>query len=440
MAKLKILYILTEYLPDAGGGIITHYARILPNLVKHGHDVTVLLASRGKVGESDYQIDGVRVQPIQNKFLERFENRFRRWVGLDIFYYWLPVVWAAWAQAQEKFDYDLVETTDFGLLYVPWIVSEKKSPLVISMHGSFGQVDWFSHSAPRSLYGDLIRALEVYSVGKADVVHANSRSNAEFWRIQLDREIHMIPPVCGKYASNLRKSSPSHKNRAKGLIVGRLENWKGAEVLCQALRMVSASEIEWVGGDTDWGSSGLKASEYLVRNYADVFGKRLYWIGRLDREQVAKKMRAAAYLIVPSLWDVFNLTVVEGMEAGMPVICSQEAGAEILIEHEKSGLLFDPAKPEELAACINHVHEMGAEERLQMGVQAQAAVQTLLNEDRILNLLEDSYHNAVLKGTSQKSEAWIESLFSPSLEAELISKPGLFRRAIRRAGRFLINV
>jgi hypothetical protein len=50
MTKLKILYILTEYLPDAGGGIITHYARILPNLVKHGHDVTVLLASRGKVG------------------------------------------------------------------------------------------------------------------------------------------------------------------------------------------------------------------------------------------------------------------------------------------------------------------------------------------------------------------------------------------------------
>jgi hypothetical protein len=203
------------------------------------------------------------VQPIQNKFLERYENRFRRWVGLDVFYHWLPVVWAAWAQAQEKFDYDLVETTDFGLLYVPWIVSEKKSPLVISMHGSFGQVDWFSHSAPRSLYGDLIRALEVSSVGKADVVHANSRSNAEFWRLQLEREIYMIPPACGKHANNLWKSSIRQKNRAKGLIVGRLDNWKGAEVLCQAWRTAPTTEIEWVGGDTDWGSTGLKASEYL---------------------------------------------------------------------------------------------------------------------------------------------------------------------------------
>jgi glycosyltransferase involved in cell wall biosynthesis len=607
---MKLLYILSEYLPDSGGGIISHYARILPGLVEQGHDVTVLLASKGKLDQPDYGIDGVRVRPLKAKFLEQYANRFERWAGLEIFYYLLPVAWAAWAQAQEEWDYDLVEATDWALLFLPWMAAEKRVPVVVSMHGSCGQVDWFGKGEPRSLDGDLVRMVEAAALRGADVVHANSRANAEFWQEKTGREIRVIPPAYGgrdvadggersfephpggwaaaretaarlpegrderertsqisrmgtdgqqgdsqgtcagaafsnpftiELAQDCENTSPtrsasgpagveeppkadgggriaSEDRRSKigdrgigsdggnqladsagflkgqsqsglqmdnqkdltirtandlracveksesvvireirgsnsnalnprpstldapGLVVGRLQNLKGAEVLCQAMRLAPEIEIEWAGGDTDWGSTGLKASEYLAANYPDVFVTRLRWLGRLDREEVDKKIESAAFLVAPSFLDVFNLTVAEGMEAGLPVICSRAAGAEMLIEHGKSGLLFDPAKPDELAACLNRIVEMSAVDRNEMGRKAQEAVKALLSEERILNLLEGSYKETIEKGTPQRIDEWLESLLSPGAGLKAPSQVGFARRVLRKFGRMLTQI
>ena len=586
---MKLLYILSEYLPDSGGGIISHYARILPRLVERGHVVTVVLASKDKLDQPDYEIDGVRVLPLKSKFLEQYANCFGRWVGLDIFYYLLPVSWAAWAQAQEEWDYDLVEVTDWALLFLPWVVSEKRAPLVVSLHGSCGQVDWFGKSEPRSLDGDLVRMVEAAALRGADVVHANSRANANFWQEKTGREIRVIPPAyggrvvgdggglmaksgekkadlttdstdqhgydaghclgkpsgavfsnpltselapdsenksstrsaigpagaliapedrisqigdrgigsdgvnqladsagflegqtqaglqmdnqkhrairtpndlsaSGKYSSSvpireIRGQEPSAASHAtsnalpatapqalKGLVVARLQNWKGAEVLCKALRFAPGIEIEWVGGDTDWGTSGMKASEYLAANYPDVFGKKLHWIGRLDREHVTEKMKLAGFLVVPSVWDVFNLTVAEGMEAGLPVICSKAAGAEMFIEDGVSGFLFDPAKPEELAGHLKQILEMSAVDRNEMGHKAKEAVKTHLNEEKILNLLEGSYGDAIKRGVTTSKEAWLASLLSAGPEQVAPPKLNLAQRAIRKAERILAHV
>ena len=426
--------------------------------------------------QSDSEFDGVRVLPLKSNFLEQYANRFGRWAGLDIFYYLLPVAWAAWAQVQEDFDYDVVEVTDWALLFLPWVAAEKRASVVVSLHGSCGQVDWFGKGEPRSLDGDWVRMVEAVALRGADVVHANSRVNAEFWREKTGREILVIPPAHGGRVaadggglmadgSKLVPSSatgdaldprpstldsvppatsyplPATAPQArKGLVVGRLQNLKGAELLCQALRLVPEVEIEWAGGDTDWGQSGMKASEYLAGNYPDIFGKRLRWLGQLDRAEVSEKMQAASFLVAPSFLDVFNLTVAEGMEAGLPVVCSRAAGAEMLIEHGHSGFLFDPAKPEELAACLNRIVEMSAVDRNAMGHKAQEAVKTLLSEERILNLLEGSYKEAIEKGTPQRIDEWLESLLFPGAGLKEPSQVGFARRGLRKFGRILTKI
>jgi glycosyltransferase involved in cell wall biosynthesis len=490
--------------------------------------VTVVLASKGKLDQPGYEIDGVRVRPLKAKFLEQYANRFERWAGLDFFYYLLPVAWAAWAQVQEDFDYDVVEVTDWALLFLPWMAAEKRAPVVVSLHGSCGQVDWFGKGEPRTLDGDLIRMVEAAALRGADVVHANSRANAEFWQEKTGREIRVIPPAYGggtkadlttedtevtetavgpcldkpsgalfsnpftselargsenisptrsasgpansedlklnsyklktpppeagaaldSEPSSLDSSSPATSyslpatapQALKGLVVGRLQNYKGADLLCKALRLVPGIEMEWVGGDTDWGQSGIKANEYLAANYPDVFGKRLRWLGQLDRAEVSEKMKAAAFLVAPSFLDVFNLTVAEGMEAGLPVVCSRAAGAEMLIEHGHSGLLFDPAKPDELAACLNRIVEMSAVDRNEMGRKAQEAVKALLSEERILNLLEGSYKEVIEKGIPQRIDEWLESLLSPGAGLKAPSQVGFARRVLRKFGRMLTQI
>ena len=464
----------------------------------------VILASTGKLDHPTYEVDGVCVEPLQSRFLEKYKEGFARWAGLDIFYYMLPVAWAAWAQAQENFDSDVVETTDWALLFAPWVASPKKAPFVISLHGSCGQVDWHSHTGgERSLGGDLVRMAEVVALRGADAIHANSRMNAGFWQARTGCEVTVIPPGGGGESLNrnlttedtevteiqlvqkegctwashagdafsnpstsklLRDSENTSPNRSavgpansedlklnsyklktppqvlKGLVVGRLQNWKGAEMLCKALRLAPETEIEWVGGDTDWGASGMKASEYLAANYPDVFGKKLHWIGQLDKEQVAEKMRSAGFLVVPSVWDVFNLTVAEGMEAGLPVICSRAAGAEMLIKHGLSGFLFDPAKPEELADFFKFLAGMSVADRNEMGRNSQEAIKTLLDEDKILNLLEQSYGDAIKKGASTSKDDWLASLLSPGPKHTASPKLNLAQRAIRKAGRILSDV
>lgn len=434
-SRLKLLYILSEYLPESGGGIITHYARVLPRLVQWGHSVKVLLASQEKLDHAAYVVDGVAVEPLQSKFYNEYADRFSRWEGLDIFRFMLPVAWAAWAQAQENFEYDVVETTDWALLFAPWIASEKRAPVVLSLHGSCGQVDWYEKPASRSLDGDLVRLAESQALRCADVVHANSRSNAEFWRRQAGCEVTVIPPAHDGEGAVDASRSGTH-----GLVVGRLQNWKGAELLCQALRLAPGITVEWVGADTPWEDSGVMASVYLQKTYPDVFGQRLRWLGRLDREAVRRKMRDAAFLVVPSLWDVFNLTVAEGLEAGRPVICSRAAGAEMLIEDGQSGFLFDPAHPESLAARLQTSAALSEEESGALGSRGREAVLAALAPDRIVGMMERSYESAIAKGSNAEPDSWCSSLFQPG---EQWSKPptaGTLRRALRKVGRILANV
>lgn len=433
---MRLLYVLSEYLPDAGGGIITHYARALPRLVQRGHSVKVLLASREKLDHATYEVGGVVVEPLQSGFYNEYAGRFGRWEGLDIFRFMLPVAWAAWAQAQENFNHDLVEATDWALLSVPWIASERKAPVVVSLHGSCGQVDWHESSSPRSLEGDIVRMAESGVLRLADRVHANSRTNADFWRAKVGCDVMVIPPASEGGAVPVPASG---RPVGKGLVAGRLQKWKGVEPLCQALRLTPKIEVEWIGKDTAWEGSGVMTSTHLSARYPDVFGKNLKWIGVLDREGLRRRMDDAAFVVVPSLWDVFNLTVVEGMEAGVPVICSRAAGAEMLIEDGRSGFLFDPSSPRQLAERLCEASNLTKEQRCLMGNAARESVLSELSPDRIVGVMEKSYEQVIAGGFRGVVDEWSQSLFCPG---DRVTTPpvGLLRRVARRMEKILAGV
>lgn len=437
---MKLLYILSEYLPDSGGGIISHYARILPRLVERGHEVTVVLASKDKLGQPDYDIDGVRVRPLKAKFLEQYANRFERWAGLDIFYYMLPVAWAAWEQAQEGFDYDVVEATDWALLFAPWVASPKRSPLVVSFHGSCGQVDWYVRGVKKGLDGGLVRLAETVAMRSADVLHANSRANAEFWTEKTGREISIIPPASEVSEIPDSEFLTIEGQGSKGLVVGRMQNWKGAEVLCQALRETPEIQIEWVGGDTEWEESKKTASEHLAEKYPDVWGSRLLWLGRVDHIEVRQKILKADFLVAPSIWDVFNLTVAEAMETGLPVVCSHTAGAEMLITDGQSGFLFESSNPQSLAARLREVANLSVERREAIGREAMDSVRRVMNPQTILSMLEKSYQSTPKQIIYNTPDNWIQTVFAPEPRENPKTAPSLIRRITRKVGRILSNV
>ena len=399
-----------------------------------GNTVKVLVCNHQTLDKPSLTLNGVEIEYLKSSYVEQARLGCRKFDN-PTFWAFLPLAWGAFDQAHGGEGYDIVEATDWLMLYMPWVVSERKARAVVSLHGSNGQVDWFSNPDKKTPDGDWVRLAEVATLGLADAIHANSRSNARFWESKINKPIRIIPPVFAHGTNSLGLKSKGSSKNLSGLVVGRLQNWKGAAILCRALELVDCTKIEWIGGDTPWGIFGETASQFLKKTYPSIWGTKLDWKGAKEPGEVMKKILESDFLIAPSSWDVFNLTVVEGMEAGLPVICSKAAGAEMLIEQGRNGFLFDPEKPEKLADCLKLVAGMTASERIEMGQRAQDSVKALLNKERIVTLFEESYRDVIKCSNPPRIDAWAASLLSPSSKQDPKPKPKFVRRVMRKVAR-----
>lgn len=410
---MKLLYILPEYLPDSGGGIITFYGQLLPALAQAGHVVRVLVANHQSLDKPACIINGVHVEYLASKFADKARLGCGKFKNPTLWAY-MPLAWGACHQADGGEGFDIVEATDWGLLYTPWVVSTRKAKVVVSLHGSNGQVDWYSAVYERGAFdGGIVRLLETETLRLADRIHANSRLNASFWAGRTGRDIQVIPPVFDSLAA-----ISSIGKRNNGLVVGRLQSLKGVEVLCQALSQVTEIQMEWVGKDVPWASSSEMASSYLAKKYPDIFGKSLRWSTAIPHNEVLQKIANARFLVVASVWEVFNLTVLEGMASGTPVICSRNAGAEMMIEDGVTGFLFNPERPADLAKKLKEVAALSDSQRETMICKAKEHLKKTLSSDIIKHLLEKSYFETLADERQVEPDLWL----SKFLELDFDSK------------------
>ena len=263
-----------------------------------------------------------------------------------------------------------------------------------------------------------------------DKIHANSRSNAAFWSSRTGCEVQVIPPVFDSLAafSSVAKSN-------NGLVVGRLQSLKGAEVLCQALTQVEGIHIEWVGKDLPWESDSEMTSSFLAKKYPDVFGKSLCWFPAMPHNEVLQKIATASFLVVASVWEVFNLTVLEAMASGTPVICSRNAGAEMMIEDGVTGFLFDPERPADLAKKLEEVVALSDAKREAMICKAKDYLKKNLDSDIIMHLLEESYTETLAAERQVEQDLWLSKFLEldyDSKNAQSKSFPQLLVSKIRR--------
>jgi glycosyltransferase involved in cell wall biosynthesis len=76
------------------------------------------------------------------------------------------------------------------------------------------------------------------------------------------------------------------------------------------------------------------------------------YAGIADRESLKRYLSRAALLVLPSLEDNCPMVVLEAMAAGIPVAAASVGGVPELIQHEVTGLLFDPLDPAGIASAI----------------------------------------------------------------------------------------
>lgn len=434
---MRLLFALPEFPPGYGGGIGTYYGAFLPALVRLGHSVDVVLGYRFASGGEPYEYEGVRVRPLEVGRAEKAELGFSRYAPAQSVQQDLAAAWAMWEQSGGGEGYDVVEVTDWPLLFAPW-VGREGPPVLVRLHSSTGQILWHDHRAdPRDLTGELAWLLETHLLPYADALEAHSVLNAAEWTGLLRREVPVYPPP---FKTQDVRHVPA---RSGGFAAARIQKLKGPQTLCEALQLLGAEApvVEWAGVPMHYADSDESYDETLARSYPGVWGTRLRPVGLLEPEDVAQRQAGASFVVVPSLWDVYNLTIPEAMAQEAVVICSTGAGGVDLIQDGANGFSFPAGDAAALAAAIETASALPEGRRLEMGRAARETVQQLLDPDRVAAAAAARYADLARQGPSAITvPGWIRGAVAPSHPVP-VQPPSLesypLRELVRHAARRL---
>lgn len=169
--------------------------------------------------------------------------------------------------------------------------------------------------------------------------------------------------------------------RRGGLYVGRLSEEKGIHTLLDAVRQTGDMPIEAIG------TGPMQAP------VAAQFGAG--YLGFCSPVHIRQKMRAAAFLIVPSTClEQLPTTILEAFSCRLPVIASRLGALPHIVEEGVTGRLFDPGNATDLAIKMEWANAH-SEAMQHMGRAAEAEYTAKYTPSINYQLLMDIYEDAI---------------------------------------------
>jgi len=424
-----------------GGGIATYYGALASALVEAGSTVDVLLSNPyGTPDQAENaNQDDVTLTSVSDEERRRVAERLSTYAAFPDVRDSLAAAWAAYEKMKPS-SYDVVEATDWGLLFVPWVVEEEAPPTLVQLHASQGQIAEREATRRGSVEEHVLRFIETEGLRLASGLQTPSEANASEWRRRLGRSVQSSPPPLSP------PSTPDAPGHNRGFVAGRVQYWKGPTVLCEAVQQIqrrgksSVPRIDWAGRDVYWEAEQMDTSEYLSRHYPDTWGNAIRPLGECTPEEVARRQAASSFVVVPSLWDVFNYTAVEAMGRRAVVVCSAGAGAAELIDDGESGFVVPPGDAGALVSTLEQVASLPEDRRTEIGAAAENAVEETLDPRAVAEARLSAYSDVLSEPRSGHVD-WLDKAIRPAHSKESpdfsmldnISLRDLYRYVLRRS-------
>jgi len=162
------------------------------------------------------------------------------------------------------------------------------------------------------------------------------------------------------------------------ICVASLIREKGIDDLLVAILKLKDSipflHLTLVGSGNEW-----HLFDEFVKNKN--MGKYVTFLGL--RNDVPTLLNNSDVAVIPSRWaEAFGFTVIEAMAVGLPVIATAVGGIPEIVKHEKTGLLVQKERPDEIAEALLRLYR-DKTLRVSLGLNARLSVKSYFNVQRV---------------------------------------------------------
>jgi glycosyltransferase involved in cell wall biosynthesis len=273
------------------------------------------------------------------------------------------------------------------------VVKYSRVPRIVHLH---------VRASRASLKSPIKRALCRWALADAQVIHLSNELARQLKQVVEPKHVYCVPN--GVARSNARRqNSPGRRM----LFLSNLTQEKGVLVLLQAFRILRERNVEFTATLAGPASQDVLAE---VMNRIETFGlaRRVSYAGPAYGAAKDALLETHDAFVFPTLNDAFPLVVLEAMQAGLPVISSQEGAIPEIVIDGVTGFVVPVGDAAALADRI----------------------ELLLDKPELVRSFGDAGRNRFLENyTVEKFETRLRSVFEQCLEHE--STPRLTSNAFR---------
>jgi glycosyltransferase involved in cell wall biosynthesis len=314
------------YFPPEVGGLESHAFYLCRDLVRLGHEVTMVTSHSKPEAAREEVMDGVRV--------------LRRWFPAKN-----PAGWIAHTLATIPTYLPLARHAD--ILHaqtfasaLPGMIAKRRyrKPLVLTLHTSH-----FLKLAKKAAWQPILRQI----IGSADWLLAAS---VEIRDVALGLYPHRRAEAVTNGADTelFRPTTPAlpapGAGRHRVIVPRRLFHKNGVEYFVRALPLVREQldvEAVFVGDGPEREKLEGSARELGVLEFCHFLGAR-------PNREMPGLLSSASVAVFPSLMEATSVAALEAMSCQLPVAASNVGGLPEIVD-ESVGTLFEPANPRDLA-------------------------------------------------------------------------------------------
>ena len=315
------------YFPPEVGGLESHVFTLCRELVRRGHQVT-MITSRSRPGLPRRDVvDGITV--------------CRVWMPSRT-----PFGWIAHSAATTAVHYrlagdaDILHAQDFAAVPPAWPARWRyRRPLVLTLHTSH-----FLVRARRPLWKPILRRI----VASPDYLLAASREILDTaLALHPHRRAQVLLNAVDTETFRPTEATLPPTPRRRLIVPRRLFPKNGVEYFVRALPRIAAQldvEAIVVGDGPERPRLEALAGELGVAG-------RIRFLGSKAHDEMPGILSSAELAIIPSLMEASSVAALEAMACGVPVAASRVGGLPEIVD-ESVGTLFEPGNPDALAEAV----------------------------------------------------------------------------------------